>query len=189
MAGTKGKLSRKRFIADDLFEDKMRDACTCLKEIGLVTVLEITGMHRSCIREAVLTLEGEDYYLEWIATKERRKERDMKAWVPAKDVENVRAWLIKYSRRHADTYWRWLKEIAARAGYPNVSPMTYRAQRIVRLIKAGVTPREVAIMTGATEQTIARYYTQASVKEKQQLMMQARDKGIRKGVKTLSHLP
>jgi len=176
MPGTKGKLSRKRFVADDQFEDKMRSACTCLREIGLVTVLEITGMHRSCIREAILTAEGDDHYLEWIATKEQRKERDMKAWVPPQDLLNVRAWLLKYSKKHPDTYWRWLKEIAARAGYPNVSPMTYRAQRIVRLIKAGVDPRDVATMTGATEQTIARHYTQASVKEKQQIMMQHRDK-------------
>ena len=177
MPGTKGKLSRKRFIADDLFEKRMRDACTCLREIGLVTVLEITGMHRASIREAILTVEGDDHYIEWIATKEQRKERDMKAWVPPGDVENVRAWLKKHSKKHPDTYWRWLKEIARRAGYPKVSPMTYRAQRIVRLIKAGVEPREVAIMTGATEQIIFRHYTKASVKEKQMIMMEKRDKG------------
>lgn len=177
MPGTKGKLSRKRFIADDQFENKMRDACTCLREIGLVTVLEITGMHRSCIRDTILTPYGEDYYLEWMATKEKRRERDMQAWVPPKDVENVRAWLTRYSKKHPDTYWRWLKEIAARAGYPQVSPMTYRAQRIVRMCKSGTDPREVAILTGATEQTIFRYYTQASSKEKQQIMMSTRDKG------------
>lgn len=189
MPGTKGKLSRKRFIADDQFEKKMRDACTCLREIGMVTVLEITGMHRSCLRHAVLMLEGNDWYLEWIAPKAQRRERDMKAWVPPQDVLNVRAWLLKYSKKHPDTYWRWLKEIASRAGYPNISPMTYRAQRIVRLLKAGTDPREVMIMTGATEQTIFRYYAQASIKEKQQIMMKVRDQGKEQGSKPHQHLP
>lgn len=177
MPGTKGKLSRKRFIADDQFEDKMRAACRSLKEIGMITILEITGMHRSCLNDAVLVLEGDDHYIEWMATKEQRLERDMTAWVPPGDVENVRAWLNKYSKKHPDTYWRWLKEIAKRAGYPDVSPMTYRAQRIVRLIRAGNDPREVAVLTGATEQIIFRHYTKASAKEKQEIMMRGRGKG------------
>ena len=73
-----------------------------------------------------------------------------------------------------DRYWRWTKEVAKRAGYPHISPMTYRAQRIVRLLKAGNDPREVAVLTGATEQIIFRHYTKASSKEKQEIMMRRR---------------
>ena len=158
-------------MPDPEFVARMRAEARGVMEAGTVAILAETGMHRSslaALTPASLQPVGAApdrpprWFLYWVAPKAQRKERSLRARVPEADVPVVREWLGRCSGRTGDYYYRVVVEVGRRAGYPGVSPMTFRHQRVVALLRRGVDPVLVSHLTGATLATIEKHYAQAA---------------------------
>jgi len=165
----KGTIKKKYANEDPDFYLKMRGAASTLLERGAVIILELTGMHVTSLADLeadALVREGDRHYLYFRLPKRQRKRRSLRASVPREDVKTVREWLKRYSGRRST---RWLSQVVhdvgVRSGYPNVSPMTYRATRIVKLMDSLKSVRQVSYRTGATFSTIEDHYAQVDPEE------------------------
>lgn len=157
----------KYFVPDDDFYVKMRAAARNWKELGALLLLEHTGMHVSSLAfltPDALRREGPRVLVYWTAPKPQRNVRSLRAPIPARDVDIVETWLRKWGGKRTERTWcRIVAEVGGRAGYQGVSPMTYRHQRIVLLMKRlNGDVRRVAALTGATFSTIEHHYAQAA---------------------------
>lgn len=146
-------------ILDDDFPVKMLGACYNDEERGLVTVLDLTGMPISSLcrlTPSCLVVQGSSAYLRW--TRPRTGEA-VQTRVPPDSYRPIKAFLSvrRKSRQH---YHAVLKAVGTRAGYPDVSPMTFRHNRCVRgLTTEGYSLSEITGVMGCTLQVAARNYS------------------------------
>jgi len=150
-------------VDDPEFYTKMRAHSLDLMEEGTVIILEHTGMHRWSLRRlepGSLRRVGTSWFLYWKAPKRQRKVRYLRARIPPGDAQKIQDWLVRCGGRSEDWYYRVVRTIGERAGFPDVSPNTYRHQRIVNMIAKGTPINRVAHLVGATYDTIEKHYAQ-----------------------------
>ena len=146
-------------VLDEGFTLKMLGACRNDEERGLVTVLDLTGMHVSSICSlcpANLIKQGNRTYLRWIRPKTKKT---LQALVPKEALPTVSAFLgmRRKSRQH---YHALVRDIGRRAGFEDVSPMTFRHNRCLRgLTKEGYTIFEIPQVMGCTLDVAVRNYS------------------------------
>jgi integrase len=162
----KGKVKTKYFVRDDEFYLKMRAECRTLLEQGAIRILELTGCHTKSLVSFLpedLTKEGGTWFLSWKAPKKQRKRRNLRAPIPQRDVDIIAEWLKRYGGKRTERHlYRVVNDVAKRSGFPNVSAMSYRHTRIVRLMtKFDGDVRKVSHLCGATFDTIEAHYSQA----------------------------
>lgn len=101
------------------------------KERGMIVILNYSGMHVSSLltlNRSNLKRAGNSYRLEWRRTKTKRA---MSCTIPTKYIEPVTVFLE--SRKPSRQYiHRVIKEWGNRAGYDDISPMSFRHTRCVR---------------------------------------------------------
>lgn len=118
-------------IVDPDFFPKVLAETKNEKERGMIVVLYCSGMHVSSLIElskSNLKKVGNAYRLEWRRTKTGKA---MSCNIPSKYHGPVAAFLE--SRKPSRQYiHRIIKEMGAKAGYENISPMTFRHSRCVR---------------------------------------------------------
>lgn len=170
---------KKFYTPDPAFYFNIREACNTLMERGTVIILQHTGMHRQSLSDLQpedLTKEGNMHLIYWYAPKKRRKVRALRAPIPSEDVETIRQWLNRHSGKCTDTYYKTIVGLRNRSGYPQLAPMSFRAQRIVLLMrryKGDI--RTVGLLTGARYSTIEDHYAQASLLEQETILPQLID--------------
>lgn len=144
---------------DPDFYMKVRAASINDFQRGVVFILQATGMHLKCL--VSLTIDQMDIKgdISWRRTK---TERPMRARVPEGDRMTVRAWIEAYGSNKRTGRWVQynLKEVGTRAGFPDLSPMTFRAQRAVRLLDEGEPYHEVAHLMGCSPHVLMANYAQ-----------------------------
>ena len=123
----------------------------------MVYVLYYTGMHGSILKSLTLEnlkREGDSTYIRWVRTKTKKR---MEAPIPSDRVSIIKAYL---EGRKPSIQWTnvLLKEIGGRAGYDDVSTMTFRHTRTIRLIKDGTPLPVIAEVMGCSVQIIVRNY-------------------------------
>lgn len=149
-------------IRDPTFYSKMRAAAWNEEVTGMLVILEHTGMHVSSLCELSpksLLRRGDDNVLEW---KRPKTNKTLNRSIPADDVGWVRAFLAK-KRKSRQHYHRIIKEVGKRAGYDGVSPMTYRHQRCLFLLRNGYEIWVVPQIMGCTFDVVLNNY--AKLKE------------------------
>jgi len=136
----------------------MRSATLNSYELGIVTILELTGMHVS----ALVSLTDENLKGQNIRWRRPKTFENQTARVPKGDLPVVQGWILTYGNgRRTDRAIRYaLQRIGERVGFPDVSPMTYRHQRAVVLLDDGMSPHEVAHILGCTLGTLEKHYAQ-----------------------------
>lgn len=146
-------------VLDEDFLIKMVGSCSNDEERGLVLVLHLTGMHISSVCEldpSSLIKQGSRTYIRWVRPKTNKT---LQAQVPKEYVEPIRDFLAmrRKTRQHYHTV---LKTIGARAGFQDVSPMTFRHNRCLRgLTQEGYTIYEVPQVMGCTLDVAVRNYS------------------------------
>jgi integrase len=152
-------------VLDKDFILKMLGACLTDEQRAVIFILWLTGMHISSLMNLSkdsLKKMGDKYYLEWVRPKTKKTLRAeiSKEYVPL--VEKFLS-MKKKTRVH---YWSIVKEIGKRAGYDDISPMTFRHTRCVRALMSiedggeGYSLFEVPHLMGTTPDVVARNYSQ-----------------------------
>jgi site-specific recombinase XerD len=146
-------------VLDDGFFLKMLGACHNDEERALVVILDLTGMHISslCSLEPKnLIRQGSKTYLRWVRPKTNKT---LQALVPKEYVQSIEKFL-KMRRKSRQFYHFLVKNIALRAGYEDVSPMTFRHNRCLRgLTKEGYSIFEIPQVMGCTLDVAVRNYS------------------------------
>lgn len=146
-------------ILDDDFSVKMVGACYNDEERGLVVILDLTGMHVSSacsLNAANLVRQGSRSYIQWVRPKTHKT---LQALVPKEQLPTVVGFL-RIRRKSRQHYHHLLKVIGQRAGYQDVSPMTFRHNRCLRgLTKEGYSIFEIPQVMGCTLDVAVRNYS------------------------------
>lgn len=144
---------------DPNFYKKVRAHATTDFQRGIVFILQATGMHLACLLSLKPNQMNTNGHISWARTKTGRP---MRAKVPKADRMTVRAWIGRYgsNKRSASGVQKALRQVGARAGFPDVSPMTFRAQRAVRLLDEGEPYHEVAHLMGCSPGVLMANYAQ-----------------------------
>jgi len=146
-------------ILDDDFLVKMLGSCANDEQRGMVTVLELTGMHVSSLCSLSpdsMIRQGSKTYLRWVRPKTHKT---LQALIPKESVGTVAAFL-KVRRKSRQYYHFLTNEIGEKAGYQDVSPMTFRHNRCLRgLTKEGYSIWEIPQVMGCTLDVAARNYS------------------------------
>lgn len=146
-------------IIDKGFTLKMLGASKDDEERGLITILDLTGMHVSAIcslSPSSMVKQGSQHVLRWIRPK---TDKTLECYISKDKVELINAFLgmRRKSRQH---YFNTVKEIGDRAGYDSVSPMTFRHNRCIRaLTEEDHTIWEVPHIMGCTLEVAVRNYS------------------------------
>jgi site-specific recombinase XerD len=150
--------------SDPHFIEKVRGACRNDYERGMVFILEASGMHVSNLvgqhrgrrlEAPILNDEGD---LRWRRVK---NERPMSARVPKGDRTTVKWWLDRYVHRRTERAIQYrLKEIGERAGFPDLSPNSFRVWRACRLLDEGMSPHKVKHLLGCSLEVLMENYAQ-----------------------------
>jgi len=146
-------------VLDEDFLVKTVGSCNDDEERGLVLVLHLTGMHVSSVcdlQPSNLKKQGSKTYIQW---KRPKTNKTLQAQVPRENVEAIKAFLgmRRKSRQH---YHTMVKQIGARAGYDDISPMTFRHNRCLRaLTKEGYSIFEAPQVLGCTLDVVVRNYS------------------------------
>lgn len=152
-------------VHDKDFYIKMRGACLDQEERGLVEILELSGMHVSSIcklKKDDLIRQGSKFILQWIRPKTNLK---MQAIVPKEYLEDIKYFLEK-RRKKRITYYYMIKKIGERAGYDNISPMTFRHQRCIRALRdENFSVFEVPHLMGCSLNVVVRNYSKIKESE------------------------
>lgn len=158
-------------VLDPDFLLKMLGASVNDEQRGLVSILYLTGMHISCLaspkkgqkpRERPrLVREGSRTYIEW---RRPKTNLTMRALVAKEQVPTIEHFLSL--RPKSQTHYNNLIEaIGERAGYQDLSSMSFRHTRCIRALRPreeggeGYTLYEVPHLMGCTPQIVARNYT------------------------------
>jgi hypothetical protein len=146
-------------VLDDDFTIKMLGVCQDNEERGIITVLDLTGMHVSSLCELGpenLIKQGSKSYLRWIRPKTNKT---LQALVPKESIQTIQD-LLKMRRKSRQHYHALVKQIGLRAGYQDVSPMTFRHNRCLRgLTKEGYSIYEIPQVMGCTLDVAVRNYS------------------------------
>lgn len=145
--------------ADPEFYDKVRAAAVSDFQRGIVFILQHTGMHLACLLALTPKQFDDKGDIRWRRTKTGRQ---MRAKVPSGDRSTVKAWIERYgSGKKSSSGVQWaLKQVGARAGFPDLSPMSFRVQRAVMLLDAGEPYHEVAHVMGCSPGVLMSNYAQ-----------------------------
>lgn len=146
-------------VLDDSFLLKMLGACNNDEERALVTVLDLTGMHVSSLcslEPSSIFRQGSKTYLRWIRPKTNKT---LQALVPKESIETIEKFL-KMRRKSRQYYHFLVRKIGLKAGYEDVSPMTFRHNRCLRgLTKEGYSIFEIPQVMGCTLDVAVRNYS------------------------------
>ena len=146
-------------VLDDDFTIKMLGVCHDEEERGIITVLDLTGMHVSSLcglGPENLIKQGSKSYLRWVRPKTNKT---LQALVPKESVQTIHE-LLKMRRKSRQHYHALVKQIGIRAGYQDVSPMTFRHNRCLRgLTKEGYSIFEIPQVMGCTLDVAVRNYS------------------------------
>lgn len=154
-------MGRTKFAVDDVqaFDNAMLAACDTDEERAVVYILALTGMHISSLlnlKPSDVVRRGPDVLLTWERPKTRKR---MEHAVPKGRIALVEAFAGRIRRRPStDAYNFILKRIGRKAGYPDVSPMTFRHNYCRRLIDAGGSLLTIPTEMGCSEQVAVRNY-------------------------------
>ena len=110
-------------VLDDDFLIKMLGACSDDEERGLITVLDLSGMHISslCVLDSSSMIrQGSRTYIRWVRPKTNKT---LQALVPKENAHSIENFL-KMRRKSRQYYHFLVKKIGEKAGYQDVSPMT-----------------------------------------------------------------
>ena len=146
-------------VLDDSFTLKILGACRNDEERGLVTILDLTGMHVSSVCSlgpSSLIRQASKAYLRWIRPKTKKT---LQALVPKEALQTIIEFLgmRRKTRQH---YHALVREIGRRAGFEDVSPMTFRHNRCLRgLTREGYTIFEIPQVMGCTLDVAVRNYS------------------------------
>lgn len=156
-------------ITDDSFLAKMIEQCDNDRDRGLVYILYFTGMHGSCL--STLTLdslkhEGDKVYIRWRRTKTKKQ---MEAPLPKDKLPIIETFLTARKRSIQWTNIA-LKDIGQRAGFDDVTTMTFRHTRCIQLIKKGIPLSVIAEVMGCTVGVIIRNYGKLTETQKRELI-------------------
>jgi len=145
-------------VLDDGFYLRMMGACADDEERGLVTIFDLTGMHVSSMCELGpenLIKQGGKTYLRWVRPKTKKT---LQALVPNDRLQVIENFL-KMRRKTRQYYHFLVKKIGLKAGYEDVSPMTFRHNRCLRgLTKEGYSIYEIPQVMGCTLDVAVRNY-------------------------------
>jgi len=146
-------------VLDDDFLIKMLGSCINDEQRGMISILSLTGMHISSLCSLgpdSMILQGSKSYLQWVRPKTHKT---LQALVPKDSVQSTVSFLKM--RRKSRQYYHFLtKEIGKRAGYQDVSPMTFRHNRCLRgLTKEGYSIYEIPQVMGCTLDVAVRNYS------------------------------
>lgn len=144
---------------DPEFYMKVRKAAMNDYQRGIVFILQATGMHLQCLvslTPSQMNVRGD---ILWRRTKTARP---MRARIPKMDRREVRDWIRNFGSNNRTGRWVQynLKEVGLRAGFPDLSPMTFRTQRAVRLLDDGEPYHEVAHLMGCSPSVLMANYAQ-----------------------------
>jgi len=118
-------------IVDPNFFPKVLAEAKNEKERGMIAILYYSGMHVSSLiklNRSNLKKSGNSNRLEWRRTKTGKA---MSCTIPSKHIDSIVAFLE--SRKPSRQYiHRIIREMGAKAGYDDISPMTFRHSRCVR---------------------------------------------------------
>lgn len=146
-------------VLDDDFLLKTLGACSDDEERGLITILDLTGMHVSSLcslSSENIIRQGNRTYLQWVRPKTNKT---LQAQVPKESVETIEKFL-KVRRKSRQYYHFLVRKIGLKAGYEDVSPMTFRHNRCLRgLIKEGYSIFEIPQVMGCTLDVAVRNYS------------------------------
>lgn len=147
---------------DPLFLEKIRGSCRDDFERGIVAILSSTGMHVANLvgqhrgRKLVppyLTGEGD---LRWRRVKTNVP---MSARIPVGDRDLVSWWLDRYVHKRSERAVQYrLKEIGERAGFPDLSPMSFRVHYACKLLDEGMSPHKVKHQLGCSLEVLMGNY-------------------------------
>jgi len=165
-------------VLDKDFTIKMLGVCKDDEERGLITVLDLTGMHVSVVSgldyiavsektkkkhhifqapldSSNLLKQGDRYIIRW---KRPKTQKTLERYIPKDKVELITAFLNmkKKSRRW---YFTMVKSIGERAGYEGISPMTFRHNQCIKALESGSSIWEVPHIMGCTLNVAARNYS------------------------------
>lgn len=146
-------------VLDDDFTIKMLGVCRDAEERGTIAILDLTGMHVSSLCELDkdnLIKQGAKTYLRWVRPKTHKT---LQALIPKEGIQTIKEFLScrRKSRQH---YHALVKQIGIRAGYDDVSPMTFRHNRCLRgLTKEGYSIYEIPQVMGCTLDVAVRNYS------------------------------
>jgi hypothetical protein len=164
-------------VLDDSFYLRMMGACADDEERGLVTIFDLTGMHVSSVCELgpeSLLKQGDKTYIRWVRPKTYRT---LQALVPNDRIKAIENFL-KMRRKTRQHYHFLVKKVGFKAGYEDVSPMTFRHNRCLRgLTVEGYSIYEIPQVMGCTLDVAVRNY--AKLREDQLA------RGSRKPVRTV----
>jgi len=150
-------------ILDNFFYPRMIAACTNDEQRGLITILDLTGMHVSSVcrlgPESMIR-QGDGTYLKWTRPKNKKT---LQAAVPDRKVQIIEKFL-KMRRKTREFYYILVSRIGVEAGYEDVSPMTFRHNRAIRALTVeGYTIYELPQLMGCSLAVVVRNY--AKIKE------------------------
>ncbi|NLT37297.1 MAG: hypothetical protein GXX95_03950 [Methanomassiliicoccus sp.] len=150
-------------VLDESFYPRMIASCTNDEQRGLITVLDLTGMHVSSVCKLgpdSMIRQGDKIYLKWVRPKNKKT---LQSEVPPIKVHVIQNFL-NMRRKTREFYFILVKEIGRTAGYQDVSPMTFRHNRAIRaLVTERYTIYELPQIMGCTLEVAVRNY--AKVKE------------------------
>jgi integrase len=147
--------------SDPNFLNKIRGACRNDYERGMVYILQHTGCHVANLvatdknRRLIMNSRGD---IRWRRVK---NSKPLKAKVPTGDREIVEKWLSTYPGKRTTRAIRYkIETIGKRAGFPEISPMTFRSQRACDLLDEGMSPHQVKHLIGTSLATLEGHYAQ-----------------------------
>lgn len=144
---------------DPDFYMKIRGVARNDYERGMIFILQHTGMH---VSNLVSLKDGdldEQSFLSWRRVKNAKP---MRARIPLGDHQISVLWIAKYgnNKRTTRAIQYKIAAIGERAGYPGLSPMSFRAQYAITMLDDGQPPHEVKHMLGCSLETLMNHYAQ-----------------------------
>lgn len=156
---------------------KLLGACRDDEQRGLVRLLWHTGMHPICFcAPRDKRQEGRRQYIRiskigagwWILWKRAKTGKELRMPVPKDDIESIRSFLAMRPKSNVH-YNGLLRQIGERAGYDEVSCLTFRHTLCVRALtpkdRGGLemSSAEVASLMGCTQEVLWRNYAQLRI--------------------------
>jgi site-specific recombinase XerD len=145
-------------VLDDGFYLRMMGACADDEERGMIATLDLTGMHVSSMCELGpenMIKQGDKFYIRWVRPKTNKT---LQALVPNDRIQTIQHFL-KMRRKSRQYYHTLVKKIGMKAGYQDVSPMTFRHNRCLRgLTVEGYSIYEIPQVMGCTLDVASRNY-------------------------------
>lgn len=147
-------------ITDPDFRLKVYGACADADQRGLISILDVTGMHISCavaLTEKNIIKQGNTVYIRWQRAK---TSKTLRFPVPKDRLDDILHFVKRKRRKTVRAYFDEIKAIGKRAGYDDVSSMTFRHNRAIRaLTEEGMDIYQVPHMLGCSLNVVARNYT------------------------------